>query len=669
MTRPAPSLAASLALLLFGSAAWASPQTTIGGGSGGVNIGNKGGGHETIGPVDTVGEPPPPPEGGPKVGGGRPWDPPGVASFPPPPTMGTGAGAHQGPIRMPDLLEDDSEWLWWWRLQRWHRLEGPGPPEPGPAITPGSAGSPLPVIGAPAAGPTAADLVVPMLLEAWQQEPRRAEMRSILLQGLARAGEGPAIGNALRQGLQDTDLRVVETAALGLGILGEPHAIPVLAALVRDDRAGREAVGRHEVSRQVRSFAAYGLGLLAARSPYRGLRDSIADALLDGLADQRLPGPDLGVACVHALGLFPGEDAADRVPALLGVLRDPRQYDVVRAAAATSVAKLMARAGDSVLAREALRRIAKRLEDRGEDDLVRSSCALALGRLGSLPQLAPLAVDPLLTRFRKDSDPRVRHLSAIALGELGAGTHPAAQGDALPALLGGLADGPDRDRGWCAIALAWSALLTQEEGRALPMSVPQRVLASYPDRNRMQLRSAAGMALGVMRHSPAQAALSEALDEVGHPGLRAELVAGLTLLAGPEALATRVPDELSRLDPLREEYQAACLSLARRAPEALLGLLVEGAQASTGSYKGEYAAAIGLGWLSGELDAIPPLVELWKSGKAPFEIEVAAVLSLGRLAEPEGPRWNAGYLDLVNPFAAPLTLVGTPERPGVCDRL
>ncbi|MBC8328036.1 MAG: HEAT repeat domain-containing protein [Planctomycetes bacterium] len=664
------SLILALLLAVCMTADGAAAQTTIGGGSGGVNVGGKGGGHKKIEPADTTGPRTPPPGGGEPAEPMRPWDPPGATSFPPPPSFGTVGVPGLGITRMPDLLEDDSEWLWWWRLHRWHRLEGPGPPESGPVVTPGSALTALPAPGPPAPqGPKAAALVVPLLLEAWEAEPVRAEMRSALLLGLARAGRGPAVGAALRAGLRDRDLRVVETAALGLGILGEPHAIPVLASLVRDDRSGREALDRHEVSRQVRSFAAYGLGLIAARTRYHGLRATIADALLDGLADQQVSGPDLGTACVHALGLFPGEDAVDLVPGLLGVLRDPRQHDFVRAAAATSVAKLLARAGDSALAREALRKVAKSLSGRGEDDLVRASCALALGRLGSIPQLAPLALEPVLDRFHRDNDPRVRHLATIALGEIGSGTHPSAQIEALPALLAGLSDGPDRDRGWCAVALAWAALLAQEDGRALPLAVPQRILASYPDRNRMRHRAAAGLALGVMRHHPAESALGEALDEVGHPGLRAELVAGLALLAGPQVLDERVPDELSRLDPLRPDYQAACLSLARRAPGRLLQVLIEGGMRSTSTYQGEYAAAIGLGWLVGEMEAIPPLLDLWKSGRAPFEVEVAAVLSLGRVAEPEGPRWNAGYLDLVNPFAAPLTLVGTPHRPGVCDRL
>ncbi len=664
MNRPLLALCGLLAACLLAAAAPA--QTTIGGGSGGVNIGGKGGGHKKVGPSDTTGPAPPPGEGPAPEAPAELWRPPGVASFPPPPMVPTSAVTH--PMRLPNTLEDDSEWLWWWELQRWNRLEGPGPPQVGPAVTPGSQvssilpGPPLPAL------PKVADLVVPELLLAWKEEPLRAEMRAAILLGLARAGSGPEIGKALREGLRDGDQRVIETAALGLGILGEPHAIPVLAALVRDDAEGRRLLGRHEVSRQVRAFAAYGLGLLARDCPYRGLRETIAEALLEGLADHAVPGPDLSAACAAALGMFPGEDASLRVPQLLAVLRSPRHHEHARAAAATSTAKLLARSGDSAFAREVLGKIARRLETRSESSEVRGSCALALGRLGAVPQLAPLAVDPLLRRFRKEGDPRVRHLATLALGELGSGTHPVAQTEALPALLSGLVDGPDRDRGWCAIAIGWAALNAQDAGRALPVSVAQRLHAAYPDRNRMRLRAAAAMTLGVMRHQEAEAALQEALTEIGHPGLRAELVAGLGLLASPEGLE-RLPDEMARLDPLREEYQAACLSLAARAPELLRQVLVEGATRSSATYQGEYAAAVGLGWLAGDLEAVPPLLELWQSGEAPFEVEVAAVLSLGRIAEPGQPRWNAGYLDLVNPYAAPLTLVGTPQRPGVCDRL
>lgn len=654
-------------LCAFLASAVAHAQTTIGGGAGGVNVGGHGGGTK-IGPVDTTAPAPPPPSP-PPPGRDEPWNPPGMASFPPPPFLPFAETTAAGPQRVPLAPEDDSEWLFWWRIQRWGRLENAGSPETTPVVTPGP-GRPASVqtpLAAPISRP--ADLIVPLLLGAWREQPRRAEMRAVLLLGLARAGAGPEIGAALRQGLADEDPRVAETAALGLGILGEPHAIPLLASLVRGDPSARALLdGKAEPTLRLRSFAGFGLGLIAARCPYPVLRQAIADALLAGLSDRAAAGADLETACTAALGLFPGDDAPALVPALLAVLRENARPEAARAAAATSVAKLLARAGDSPLAREGFRVLARRAVDRGESSEVRGSCVLALGRLGTLPQIAPAAVEPLLARFREDSDPRVRHLAALALAEIGAGGHPVAQVEALPALLGGLETGPDRDQGWCALALGWCGLLAAEQGRALPGLVAQRLLAGFPDRNGMRKRAAAGLALGILGYAPAEGAMLEALAEIGHPGLRSELLAGLVLLGSPRLLAV-LPDELARLDPFDPGYQAVLIGLARQQPELLLAILTGLAERSSAGFEGEYAAAIGLGWLVEDPRAIAPLVRLWREARAPFEIEVAAVLSLGRVAEARGPRWNAGYLDLLNPYAATPTQLGTPAWLGVCDRL
>ncbi|RMH03760.1 MAG: hypothetical protein D6702_05030 [Planctomycetota bacterium] len=658
---PLPAWAAALLALLLAAPA-AAQVGSVGGKEGRIR-------HE--GPTDVTAPPPP---GG---GGGEEEEPPlpriasGVRFFPLPPIPPVPDSRPEGPVRMPAPLTEDGEWLFWWRLHRWSRLLGPPPPESAPPVTPGSRRSaaappPLPAAGAA----TVPDLVAPQLLAAWRERPGRAEMRAEVLFALARCGRGAAVRRALREGLADPDLRVVEASALGLGVLGGTPSQPLLAALLADRSEGRALVGRHEVPPRVRAFAAYGLGLLAPATPWPGLREAIADALEAGLEeDRRQPTPDLGVACALALGQFPGPDAVDRAPLLLGVVRDPRRHDQVRAAAAVAAARLLGRAGDGPLTRETLRAFTKRLQARGEDVRVRASLALALGRLGSIPVLAPVAVEPLVECFEDEPDPRVRHTAALALAEIGAGTHPVAQTRALPALLAGLARGPDRERGWAALGLAWAALLAQEDGRSLPLAVPQRILEAFPDRNRMQLRSAAALALGVMRHRPAEEALLAALDEIGDPRLRAELVAGLALLARPSVLLERIPAEFGRLDPLREDYQAACLGLAGRSPDLLLEILTSGMEASTAETRGEYAAAIGLGWLTGLRAAVEPLLRLWRDGRAPFAVELTAVQSLGRLAERAGRRWNESYLDLLNPWAAPPTLLGTPERPGVCDRL
>lgn len=71
--------------------------------------------------------------------------------------------------------------------------------------------------------------------------------------------------------LQRNDQELRETAALALGISGllTQSNVDLLLALARDEAAGRSASGQAAVNERTRAFAAYGLGLLLARSRSR----------------------------------------------------------------------------------------------------------------------------------------------------------------------------------------------------------------------------------------------------------------------------------------------------------------------------------------------------------------------------------------------------------------
>ena len=639
---------------------------------GGKKIGG-GGGKGYVGPKDTS-------------PGGSPTEPPTETPLPiPEQPVWPGAPATQvAPPQVPQPTAaqplrglwgpDTGDWTWWWQWQRWPRFEVEPAPEPARAITPGGEGGAPPAETAQPGAPTppppppaAATRVVPALLAAWEKHPPRPEIRAALLISLARSGSGPDVGAALRSGLDDADLLVVESAALGLGILGEPHGIPALTALVRDEPEARSYTSRHEASIRVRAFAAYGLGLIAERTPYEPLRDGIADALLSGIPKSASATDDLGVACVLALGLFPGEDAADLLPPLQELLRDRRQREKVRAAAPIAMAKLVARSRDpGSLARTVFLDCRRRLFDRGDNVAIRQSCALALGRLGSIARLAEDAAEALRDAQGLTGDPRMRQLAAVALGEIGAGTHPAAQTIALPALMAGMERGTDVDRSWSAFALAWSAAKAREQGRSLPPTVARMMLERFPDANRSRTRSATSLALGLLDHAPSEERIQEEIDSLGDPNLRAEALAGLALLGGPTAL-DRALQELEHVDPLIDAFQVICSAAAHHAPVAMLRTFEELIQRDSASYTGRFAAAIGLGWLR-DPQAVEPLLGLWHDDEDTLLVQVAAVSSLGRVAERPGPRWNAGYLDLLNPYAAPLTLLGDGRLPGVCDR-
>ncbi len=566
--------------------------------------------------------------------------------------------------RVPAVL-DDMEWTLWWDLQRWNPLEPPSHPEPGRPVTPDGVPSALEP-GSPGEG-QAARVALPALLEAWKAGPSQADTRAALLPSLARVGRGPAIGGILRKGLADTDERVIEAAALALGILREPHSIPVLTDLVLDTPAGRRAVARHQVPQRTRAFAAYGLGLIASACPYQGLRETVAATLQAGSGPS--PTRDLPAACIQALGLFPGEDASELVPGLLEVLRDGRRSEWVRAQAPQALAKLLARQGGSSagLLHSVFGELRERLLAGNESTGVRQSCALALGRLGTLASQADGSAKALIEALKDKGDPRIRHLAALALGEIGATPHPAGQTLALPALLEGLTRGTDVNRSWCALGVGWSAVLSRQRGRPIPAGLGQHLLAVFPHSAQPRTQAMLSLALGLCDHRPAAAVILPAVDGIGKPAWRAEAAAGASLLGGPGAEEV-VLREMDRIDPFTPAFQAACEALGHADPGLLFDHFSRAVGNSSFTYEARLPGAIALGWLRNDPGAATLLVHLMNE-KVNYLVRVAAVVSLGRIAERPGPRWNQGYLDLLNPYAAPPTLVGDALRPGVANRL
>ena len=96
---------------------------------------------------------------------------------------------------------------------------------------------------------------------------------------------------------------VAESAALAVGILGEAAGADALLGLALDRPTGRALCGRSTVPLRMRTFALYGLGLIAEACPDPALQVRIADALLTLLESGGQARPDLSAAAVTALGL------------------------------------------------------------------------------------------------------------------------------------------------------------------------------------------------------------------------------------------------------------------------------------------------------------------------------------------------------------------------------
>ncbi|MDP7245738.1 MAG: HEAT repeat domain-containing protein [Planctomycetota bacterium] len=648
----------TLLLTAFLSICTAAPLAAQAGGS---VSGKDGRGY--IGPTDTVPdeETPTAPPTSPPTPRTIPWTHPWIPPTAPPTSPPPETFRSPQPYR---VVADPGDWQSWWRFQRWLALESTSLPLANPLTTPGAGSHPLPTLKAHPLG----NAIGKGLEERWASADDKPLVRSEILIALARSSDSPSVSSLLRNALKDEDFRVAEGAAVAMGILGKPHGIPTLSLLLEGKGKGLQSVySKSEAPERLQAFAAYGLGLIAEKTRYPGLRDTIAAPLLRGLKRGAFSSDEPAVACAAALGLFPFEDSPELLPPLLQCIQNKRNPATVRAMSVLSCAKILGVGNYSAISQSTATSFRKRLLSSSEKSEVRQACALALGRIGKFPTLIQISSSGLLEARKTDSDPRVRNLAAIALGELAASPSPVAQTAILPSLLEDLKNGTDRDRAWAAISLAWAHLHSIEASRLLPQTVPKRLLQYLDSDPNQSSQAAAALALGFMEFQPALPSLQAASLSQGSTILRAETLAALSLLA-PSTAQDNHLEALDSLEPGTEAFQVACASLGAKNPQQLHSYLSSLLAKDSAQFQSRFAAALALGWIQGPL-AIPTLEGLLEEDVPQDTIHAAAIRSLGRIGEGSQRRWNASYLDLLNPFWAPPTLLGSPSLPGICERI
>ena len=116
-----------------------------------------------------------------------------------------------------------------------------------------------------------------------------------------------------RLGASNQEIR--ETAALSLGIAGltsdAESQMDLLVGLTLDNKVGRSASKQAEVNNRTRSFAAYGLGLVAHSTPKLPIKRRAFVALRTILQSRKLSGYNLRVAAVHGMSLLNLENQSD----------------------------------------------------------------------------------------------------------------------------------------------------------------------------------------------------------------------------------------------------------------------------------------------------------------------------------------------------------------------
>jgi len=546
----------------------------------------------------------------------------------------TGMGGTDGTSALPDA------WEQWWNdnqdrfLDLRARLAGGGPAAPQSGLGRDDAS-----VGTRRAS---ADVVgrdiLPVLFDLLgsTDEPEILDAALIALGRCTPEEQADRLLESARGKLTHRALTVQTSAVLALGIQGTSRAIPLLGALMSDTVAGRTAVGGGRVPDPVRALAALSLGL--------GNHPVAVPLLADLVRDTPDAQADLKACAITALGLTRSAAGDQALTVLLELLKDPR----LDARLAAQVPLAIAHLDDGAHA-EAVAPLLAAFAERDADDMVRVSCATALGRLASASDSG--AVELLSEAARSARDERTRHAALMALAEIGRRDLPAeaqhaAFHDRLARTLTDALDakGALGDRAWAALAIG----VYSSGGASRAPMLAGALDATYRKQKEASTRGAFALALGLSRAADSVPEILQDFRKTGDPGLRGDAAEALGLLgvasAHDELLASCAEDALQ--PELREQVAAGLALLGSR--DVVTTLLDVMGRVETHSVSVSVARVLGR---IGDRQAIASLAAIARDGQRQPSTRGMACVALGLLGEPGDLPWNATLKETRNDAA------------------
>lgn len=561
--------------------------------------------------------------------------------------MGSGPSVGQPSAPTPGVAGTSSgytpldlgDWTFWWYFNRDRLLSLKARSQ----RTRWIGGVPL----MPAAGLSAEvvdQTVIPLLLALAgpDEHPTTRASALIALARDAKPGD-PAVRAVFERAWDDPDSLVRECATLAYGINGDREATARLAERLTQGPKGDMSPGARA---RTRSFAAYSLGILAAKTRHPGVGSWAALCLSRVLEDPEEP-VELRVACAVGIGQvrLPWGSGPEPSPTrtrsgLLSFLlrveeeaKDPR----LRAHLLTSAARF----ADEDLPQDQLGvflevLIERTLPGNSDSPLVAQAATTAIGLVGE--GVGPERVGPLvetLVGLARAGQSQVRQLAWIALAEL----CPLETGDRIQTLLiQQLASAGPQDQPWICLALGMLGFRYDEAGQRLPKAVLMELRGRLGSEVSSAARDAAMLALGFARDEGSIEALSAALTT--SPNRQTRGFAALALgMIGHQPAAGSIAKQLPGFaaDQLSLEHAALGLALLDRrlASQVLSKALDDAPSPNSASF---LAAAMGR---SGDLKSLEALQLTIGSKRASAWARTYAAVAIGMLSERDDLPWRS----------------------------
>jgi hypothetical protein len=659
------------------------------------------------GPEDVV-----PPGGG---GGGRSGGPAGPttggpsAPGPSGPTSGpsTGGPPGSGGGRNPStggrgfaVTEDFTNWDYWWEFNKdpFLRLRDAvlaGGPTTGSDdfwLGPGRRHE-----GRDALRPTADQIqgeILPALRAAmldWERHSgQQPDIPSSCMVAMAKIGENHPdfrLVDVFRPWLRAGNQELRESAALAVGIAaiaGEAE-LTLLVDLVLANDAGK-AISGGAINPRTRTFAAYGLGLLAHASDKLAIQRRAFDALrrvLEEYANGQHGDRNLAVGAIQAIAIsrLAATDATsdgerELLDAALDTLKAFYARDVgsgeqlIQAHCPPAIAKLLGRAHPR--SGEFKELFASDLADVGKRKrssiFIPQSCAMALGQLCQ-PHDSGAADEPdraysklLLDTWQGHQDAQTRNFAMLALGSIGGRANKAW-------MLREFDQAKNQGKPWCALALgiySHARYAAQSGEREQETFITETLHAELKAAKDPNLVGALAIALGLNRGTAAaDDMLQRLLANLHQEQMAGYLAVGLALMnhqPAREPLRSVLPQATRRFSLLQQTAIALGKLGDKRVAEDLQKLMTDGEPNL--ARLGAIASAIGF---IGDARTIKPLRAMLFDDKLTELSRAFAAVALGGIADKELLPWNAKIAANVNYRAAVETL--TNSQSGILDIL
>lgn len=583
----------------------------------------------------------------------------------------------------PTAGADYSSWSWWWNLNREPLLDlraQLGLNDASGASIPGLTPSSMPTPQSWSARPSDAVVrgeILPALFQALEGRSSRIVTTSVLI-ALARLGEDQSgddraqVLESLRPHLKDKDQLVVEAAIMALGILGNESACGLLSELMLDTSFGQRLVGDSRVRTRSRAIAAYSIGLLGARTQREDVRRYAVYMLARALEKDKTSTPDLGVACVRAIGMTPLNWSGASPPAkrssadppnssreaqlghLLGILQAGELHRQVLAFIPTAIAQLLS--AETTPPTGALRASMTQalLESyeatRRTDREVRRSIAIALGLIGSSgdPELDERMVRALMASER---DRITQNWSLLALGRCAA-AQPAQRARVRRSLLQTLKRKSGDDAEWAALALG----LLEREARATDPApeVAQALIQRLRRTNRLTEVGALCLGLGLCGEPLAGEVLAKRLNTVEDPETLGYVALSLALLGAADQLQD-LHEILGKAENKPLLLRDSATAVAMLGDQSVIDRLLQMLESSH-SVNAQASLAQALGRMGGS-SSVGPLIQMLANSKATENSRAYAAVALGLVADRDRLPWNTLISLDINASAAPPTLM------------